>query len=174
MDAMTYKYCVYLYIYDSKTNVSQGPSRLNGSYSDMRLVYGPNSTQDQDPQFGILASGSDHFTIDLRSVNSSTLSLTKISDTFVVSENLKSLKPPPQLCGESCEFGKQLRVLIAVVLVVVVVGLVGIYFLVRYCFRKKKRLRPGALASTKTRRPGNGDVDLPLDTTNVEHPKAGV
>lgn len=64
--------------------------------------------------------------------------------------------------------------LIAVVAVVVVVGLFGIYFLVRYCFGKKKRLREGAFASTKTRRPGDGDVEISPDTTNVEHPMTGV
>lgn len=32
------------------------PSRLDGSYSNLRLVYGPNSTQDQDPQFGSICA----------------------------------------------------------------------------------------------------------------------
>ncbi|KAG0334900.1 hypothetical protein BG000_007951 [Podila horticola] len=102
----------------------KGPFRMDGTYWDLHLVYGPGAP-DQDPQFGILISESGHFAVDLRSVNGSNLSYTRISDSIFVTENLKTTKPPT-LCGESCEFGKRIKLLIIIVSIVVVLFVIGL------------------------------------------------
>ncbi|KAF9389037.1 hypothetical protein CPB97_012088 [Podila verticillata] len=74
----------------SKTNVTQGPYRLKGSfYSDLSLVYGPNA-EVSGPRFGILTQPGCHMAFDLRSVNSnSTLTTFQVPNNAVAAGNLK-------------------------------------------------------------------------------------
>lgn len=135
-----------LYIHDSKTNVTQGPYRLKGSfYSDLSLVYGPNA-EVSGPRFGILTQPGCHMAFDLRSVNSnSTLTTFQVPNNAVAAGNLKEyefLIP----CDGFCT-ALQSTELLSVGVGVSMLNLIFVILLLRHRILKKRGLREGVFSS---------------------------
>lgn len=153
-----------MYIHDSKTNLTLGPYRLDGSYSsELSFVYGPN-VEETDPRFVILTQGGRHMAFDLRSVNSnSTLITFQVLNNAVVAENLKSYEFPIP-CDAGCA-ALQSTELLGVAADVSLLVLIFVVLIVRHRFLKRRRLRDGTLAPSTA-----GTTHRPVDEYDMELP----
>ncbi|KAG0356256.1 hypothetical protein BG005_004828 [Podila minutissima] len=178
-DKATAESFTYLYIHDSKTGATQGPWRFDGSYRDLRLVYG-STVQDEGeegPKFGIVKSQRGHVATDLRSAGHARLKLFSVLDNAIVPGNLNAYEFS-RPCDESCSMGNSAQRMVIIVLTVVVPGMIGICFLIRHRTIKKRRLREAALGVPSmrmaTHRPADeDDMELPPYTERDQNSKAG-
>ncbi|KAF9331001.1 hypothetical protein BG006_006094 [Podila minutissima] len=120
-DKATAESFTYLYIHDSKTGATQGPWRFDGSYRDLRLVYGSAVLDEgeEGPKFGIVESQRGHVAIDLRSAGHARLKLFSVLDKAIVSGNLNAYEFS-RSCDESCPMGNSVQRMVIILPTVVV------------------------------------------------------